>query len=446
MPKINNQEYWAISLRKSVSKLSKGWTVEEARGSVRLVLRVPNTPKQSVVLPFAWNEDSAGDAYTRIRNIYSLIKKDGHDLKSAAKIASGEAPKLINQIDWAGYIEAFKEHKTDSGNAIQISTWDKHYYLSEEILKAKEKKIEDARKKAKEINKESKLQSRKVFPVLNYALEHLEQGTYTNPKDLLKACLKHWNPGSRTRTIAARNLGQFLTYCIDYHALPVSWIPPKEDALKVFIGEESKDKEYPKIKGEAVDDQILIDLINSIADDKWAFAFKLIAELGLRPVELMHLQVKKDVKTKKPYWYCTYEKKAGKGKTDARKLYPLKLKDESGTTQEWDLLNKFQKQEIELPDFSNYSYGVADALKNHITRKYSQQAKKWTELKLKVQEEESKNLTLYSFRHTYSLRGHVLNIDGGSMAKAMGHNFKTHCDHYPWAKEATTDIAFARAS
>ena len=445
MPKVVRSQPWEISFREEVSSLAKGWNVKERRGKVFLRVRT-DEKETSIYIPFAWSKDQKRAATNRIQNIYFLVKNDGHDLKSAAKIAAGEAPKLINQIDWAGYIEAFKEYKTESDTAIQISTWDKHYYLSEEILKTKEKKIEDARKKAKKINKESKLQSKKVFPVLNYALEHLEKGTYTNPKDLLKACLKHWNSGSRTRAIAARNLTQFLTYCIDDLDLADSWTPPKDTALKRFIGEESKDKEYVKVKGDEVDDQILIDLINSIADDKWSFALKLIAELGLRPVELMYLQIKKDVKTKKPYWYCTYEKKSGKGKTEARKLYQLKLKDEKGITQEWDLLNKFQKKEIELPDFSNYSYGVADALKNHITRKYSQQAKKWTELKQKVQEEESKNLTLYSFRHTYSLRGHNLNIDGGSMALAMGHNFKTHCEHYSWAKEATTDKAFAKAA
>ena len=53
MPKITNLAIWAVSLRKSVSKLSKGWTVEEARGNVRLVIRIPEQPKQSVVLPFS---------------------------------------------------------------------------------------------------------------------------------------------------------------------------------------------------------------------------------------------------------------------------------------------------------------------------------------------------------------------------------------------------------
>ena len=89
----------------------------------------------------------------------------------------------------------------------------------------------------------------------------------------------------------------------------------------------------------------------------------------------MHLEVKKDPKTKERYWHCCYEKKSGGGSTEERKLYPLKLKDAKGVTQEWDLVNQFEKKKIKLPEFEKYTYGVADALKNYLTRKYSIQSK-----------------------------------------------------------------------
>lgn len=52
----------------------------------------------------------------------------------------------------------------------------------------------------------------------------------------------------------------------------------------------------------------------------------------------------------------------------------------------------------------------------------------------------------YSFRHSYSLRGHQRGIDAGSMAQAMGHNLEVHCLSYPWASTAGTIAAFDRAS
>ena len=411
--------------------MAKGWNVKERRG--RVFLRVRTDEKEtSIYIPFAWSKDQKRAATNRIQNIYYLVKNDGHDLKSAAKIASGEAPKLLTEHDWKGAIDDFRIYKTDSENAIQAKTWDKQYFLSEEELDKKAKKIR------------GKMKTRKVFPVLNYALQHLEKGTYTNPEDLIDACVRNWKSGSRSRQIAARSLSQFLTFCVNRKQFPDTWTPPED--LSDHIGRPSKDNKLETTKGSYFDeDQILIDVINSIPDEKYSFAFKLIAELGLRPVELMHLQVKKDSKTKQPYWHCTYEKKAGKGSTKERKLYPLKLKDKKGVTQEWDLLNKFNNGEINLPVFENYTYGVADALKNYITRKYSVQSKKWIELKKRAKDE-GKNLTLYSFRHTYSLRGHNLNIDGGSMSLAMGHNFRTHCENYPFASESSTDRAFANAA
>jgi integrase len=51
----------------------------------------------------------------------------------------------------------------------------------------------------------------------------------------------------------------------------------------------------------------------------------------------------------------------------------------------------------------------------------------------------------YSFRHSYSLRGHQLGIDAGSVARSMGHSFEVHCRSYPWASDPGTAAAFARA-
>ena len=108
MPKVVRSQPWEISFREEVSSLAKGWNVKERRG--RVFLRVRADEKEtSIYIPFAWSKDQKRAAINRIQNIYYLVKNDGHDLKNAAKIAAGEAPKLINQIDWAGHIKDIKE-------------------------------------------------------------------------------------------------------------------------------------------------------------------------------------------------------------------------------------------------------------------------------------------------------------------------------------------------
>jgi integrase len=51
----------------------------------------------------------------------------------------------------------------------------------------------------------------------------------------------------------------------------------------------------------------------------------------------------------------------------------------------------------------------------------------------------------YSFRHSYSLRGHQLGIDAGSVALTMGHSYEVHCRSYPWASDSGAAVAYERA-
>jgi len=59
---------------------------------------------------------------------------------------------------------------------------------------------------------------------------------------------------------------------------------------------------------------------------------------------------------------------------------------------------------------------------------------------------QQRRLVPYSFRHTYSLRGHRRGIDAGAMAHSMGHSLEVHLRSYPWASASNTAAAFARAA
>ena len=55
----------------------------------------------------------------------------------------------------------------------------------------------------------------------------------------------------------------------------------------------------------------MISLVNSFPDSDlgsmWADTVRLIAEYGLRPIELLYLSVKTDRATGEEYFYCSYE-------------------------------------------------------------------------------------------------------------------------------------------
>ena len=110
MPKVVRTQDWEKVFRDEVSDLSKGWNVREKRGKVFLRIRTEETTA-TAYLPFEWQKDQKTAALNRIQNIYFQVKKEGRDLKAAAQIAAGDAPKLQIEHDWQGAKERFKNQK-----------------------------------------------------------------------------------------------------------------------------------------------------------------------------------------------------------------------------------------------------------------------------------------------------------------------------------------------
>jgi hypothetical protein len=114
------------------------------------------------------------------------------------------------------------------------------------------------------------------------------------------------------------------------------------------------------------------------------------------------------------------------------------LTDWDGRRLEWKLLQRWQAGLIELPPLGN-GPGAADAVGTYLKRQRG-----WMELRQRLADR-NERAVVYSFRHSYSLRGHQLGIDAGSMALSMGHSLEVHLRSYPWSTQSTAAQAFARA-
>tara|TARA_Y100001968_G_C19379371_1_gene729444 strand:- start:269 stop:1546 length:1278 start_codon:yes stop_codon:yes gene_type:complete len=416
MPKLVHKDAWVTGFRKALrTSTAKGWNVREHRGKVRIQVVRDQAPMASVAIPFTWSVENSGDILTRVRNIYALTTK-GHTLKIAAQIAAGKAPKLTRERNWDEAFEKYKVQKIEFGTGVDPEmTWRKEF-----------------------------------VPVITDAIALLQsKEAPTTSADLLDAVIRNWKIGSRTRAIRARRLSTFLTYCVDRCGFPQEWRPPAN--LMNHIGRKAK-KDHRDISGkmDSMSDQEILNLIASLPTDKgleryrrcavkWQNALKLCALYGLRPIELRYLQIRKDKKSKKEYLYCTYEKRSGAGVTEPRDLEPLPLINDQGELIEWNLFQLFKAQLLELPPL-NSKYGVGEAM-----RKYMERSNEgWNSLK-RIMKDRGENLGSYSFRHSYSLRGHQKGIDAGSMAKAMGHSLRTHLDSYETESDAGRESAFDKA-
>jgi integrase len=406
---------WVDGARRQLNELCTSRGLKPAlsisrsvRGKVELSLR-PRRPGNRIVLPFDWSEAAWGDCYVRIRNVFATALQ-GYNLVEAASLTEARAPS--GERDWAAMKAAFKEWKTTADSAIKLGTWDHSY----------EPVISDA----------VALLTGKTPPLM--------------AQPLMLACMQKadgtaYRSGSRMRKIRVRSLAQFLTYCVEQHHLPDAWEPPKN--LKPLIGAEKPSERVNQKADPFGNDQDILDLLASLPDDdtgrRWRDATMLMAELGLRPVELLHLKVRTDELSGESYWWCTYQKKGGNGATEPRRIIPLPLKGNDGEVQQWNLIVRWKTRDIKLPPLESGN-GAAECWKTYFSRRPY-----WLSLKQRYLELEDKRLTAYSFRHTFSVRGHQRRIDAGSMSLVMGHSLQTHCGFYPWAQKSSVEAAFADA-
>jgi integrase len=216
------------------------------------------------------------------------------------------------------------------------------------------------------------------------------------------------------------------------------WAPPAD--LKQHVG--IKATTAANFGGDPFTDQQILNLLASLPTDqagqRWADAIRLLAELGLRPGELLHLQVKTDPATGEPFWWCSYRKRSGGGATEPRRVHPLRLVDDQGEVQQWNLLLRWQAGLIDLPPLTSGN-GAGDGMRTYLNRQPG-----WRALRAELAAK-GENAVPYSFRHSYSLRGHQRGIDAGSVALSMGHSFEVHCRAYPWASKGGAAAAFERA-
>ena len=371
MPVIKNIHSWEVVFRKDVRKISNGWTVRESPRSKKIMLKVSG---QSVTLPFAWNELNSGDAYVRIRNIYNLTL-EGHDLKTAADIAAGNAPKLTHELDWDGALIAFRKSLTTVGS----KTWKNKYQAS----------LNRAIKIAKE--------SRSI----------------ANGVDLSEETLKQWLGKSEQFDISRRALWRFLKFCVYRRQFKPLWLPPSEIP--------SAGKRKPKKIGYPISDIQFLTLIESIQDQRWIFAFMLCCVYGLRPEELRYLHTRNDGKE---LWSGYTKSKGGtRGDcTEPRQLHPVLVRDSDNSLLDWNLLGRFRVGE-KLPSLGQQG----DA--GQYLRRYLRTKPVWQSLR-KQAKAEGQALVPYSFRHRYSKQLHSTHLRPKQIADAMGHELKTHLNHY----------------
>ena len=386
MPRVSETDAWIKPFRTQITETcGESWYVRNNRGRIRLEVRGAGT----VSLPYEWTARGSALALPRIQQIFK--RYNGGQINLAAAAQNADTSSSHQRLNFTQLIEKYREFVPNAGD----TTWKSHY-----------------------------------LPVLRNCVKAFSDRPPIDGEALAMKCLAQWEQGSRMRQTSRQKLYGFLNWAVQRGHLKPIYAPPATlpETLK------------PKRIGYPLSDAQILQLLDNLpegeAHDRWRFAIQLCAVYGLRPEELRHLRIK-DGASGAELW-TIYQKSMGgtKGaKTEPRRLHPLLLRDADGSPIDWKLQARLQVGEA-LPPLNRDGDG-GQALNQYLRRR-----KVWMALRDEA-EHQGEQLTPYSFRHRYAKQAHAARLAVAEISEAMGHTIEVHLKSYARFKPDATAANFA---
>jgi len=395
---------WLKELRSLVRREhGAGWVLEGDKD--RFKIQKIDGPRKGARRPtvrtqIPFTPSSVTEIVNLINSIKSKMDELNMDLATAySLIAKSPKAKESGLIDWKKISELYRDSRIDSG---------------------------DVKKENYETNEEYKINRclNLIFSSKNAA---------HNGKQLMEKYteeyLKKVPTGGSGRVITMGTLTRFLEFSVRKCGASTKWLPPDKKEIKSLIGKRTKAnpiKQSPPVKPDQ-----LFALLDSLYDKpELRLAVALVGLFGLRPAELMTLEVQEGKLYVGPVKRNANTNEAQKN----RLVMPLDLKELPNEGQR--VLKQFESGLIKLPpairNAKQYKK-CGDAFRQYLDRHPH-----WQSLV-----KSNSGLSPYGLRHGYAWRGskyYSRSIPLRDLAALMGHDPKTHHKHYgKWTDEA--DIA-----
>jgi len=309
---------------------------------------------------------------------------------------------------WPGIAEAFKAYKLNLGNRIKPETYEASYerYLTVALLH---------------------LQGRKPARTGKELIERVLTHQRLNQKPGVKQGerLSPWIEMSASRQECCLALKLFLEFAVSEHRQPQALLIPEKDYLQLR-GAGAKRRQ----KAVLTDDEVM-ELTRQLPGP-WANVVKVARVFGVRTWEFEFIILRTNEEGNPQLWVSkgkTYNKSGGvKEETEPRWLHAISV---NGQT--FDLVEKWDELEWP-PTISGKSLGAKLRLLPY-----------WRELQAKYAAQ-GEWLRPYSFRDTFSVRSHGLEIEATLVCAAMGHSMEVHRRSYRTHEAQTVRNAYKRAS
>ncbi len=414
---------WKKSLQLAVRTGKKGWGIyETTSGKWQLKLNVDGF-KDSAVLPMAVRQGEVSDILQLVGRLYQLLHPNyDRTLELGIREVLGLSDKHSYEAmsSWEEIVKDLKGLMQTHKNQISENTWKTNYavYYVEALRLLKRQKAPkdgaDLLKQLLELKRYSKKQGK----------SHGSQ-------------LAKWADMDNSRTYCCSAIRLLMRHAVERCNRPTSWLI-NDMQYNDLRGAVSRQREKA-----VLNDVEILNLIEAIQQRsrRWANVFKLLAAYGLRGWEIEYLQPLKDPKdewqlkvTKGKVSSCRGRKTEGR----PRWVIPLPLVNAEGETIEWNLLTRMVHGTLELPLGKDGRTAHIDG------RSIGKMLRRQPEWQMLVLEKAANGeyLKPYTFRDSYSVRGHSVGITREFLAPAMGHSEAVHDRSYRRATFETMMAAF----
>ena len=409
-------EAWEKGFRAAIKTGRQGWGVsnDKSTGRVRLKLQFPKVgdwpSNSSVNLPYAWTPASINPVIQLVNAAYGPVMEGQVPLKTAIEnlLAISDQRADLVRTAWPGIARSFRTKKLSTGNRIAESTYSASYGRYIEVA-------------LQHLEGPKSAQTGKAL--IERVLMH--QRTNKKPGKRFGEQLTPWIDQPKSRMECCLALKLFLEFAVSEQRQPQSVLINEKDYVQLRGGDAK-----PRKKA-VLSDQQMLELIR-LLPDHWANAVKVCRVFGVRPWEIGSID-RRINPGGEPQLFVTKGKtvtsrRGVKEETEPRWLEAVAI---DGTT--FGLVENWAS--LQLPET------VSGANLGARLRRLPY----WNQL-VKEFAANGEWLRPYSFRDTFSVRAHDLDISSTHISQAMGHSVEVHHRSYRTSEWKGVRAAFSRAS
>ena len=375
-----------------------GWRLREQSGKAQLtqLLERDGQKRKSGDLGIEWSASNQTEILNAVGRVVELVTSEPPmPLRDALKLVKTAPVSKGGAVDWSEIEIQYEQFRVGSGQAKKANYEANERYRIKRCL--------------------ALLGQKKHAPSDGPSL--MRAYTTTHLLDVAS--------GGSGRKRNLLDVARFLNFAVKRCGADKRWLPLQGEELSELIGiREEAEEDTPPIKPEQ-----LLDLLESLYENsELRLAVALVGLFGLRPSELMELEVRDG----HLYVGETKRNRHSAAKAKGKRLaLPLDLNElpEEGSR----VLKQLESGLIKLPTSIRNAKDYKAC--GDYFRQYLDRHSYWVSLKEKID-----GLRPYSLRHGYAWRGakyYDRSIPIRDLAALMGHTVKTHMKHYgKWTDDA----------